>query len=270
MAEPQDRVDADLETWSRTWPDLDTSPAAVVDRLRRVARLADQELAATLERFGLTQAGFDLIAAIRRAGGADQALQSELLAELEYTSGTLSVRLGRLEEAGLVARRTDPNDRRGVIVALTAAGRELVDAVVPEQVEAYRRVLAPLDPAERRSLVVLLRSLLAGYESQVDAARAAALLGVTVVPPDRARQLRRSVGLPDRPGVLVDDVAPGSSAARAGLGRGDLIVAARTGAGRVTSVRAPADLARALSCAGRKLVLTIARRGEEQATTLHL
>jgi len=51
-------------------------------------------------------------------------------------------------------------------------------------------------------------------------------LGVGLVPGRAARHLRRSVGLPDRDGVLVQVVQDDSPAARAGLRRGDLITEA--------------------------------------------
>jgi len=58
-------------------------------------------------------------------------------------------------------------------------------------------------------------------------------LGVALTPPPVARRLRAAVGLPDRDGVLVRDVAENSPAAAAGLLRGDLIVSA--GGAHVTS-----------------------------------
>lgn len=51
-------------------------------------------------------------------------------------------------------------------------------------------------------------------------------LGVGLVPGRAARHLRRSVGLPDRDGVLVRAVEPDSPAANAGIRQGDLIVSA--------------------------------------------
>jgi S1-C subfamily serine protease len=51
-------------------------------------------------------------------------------------------------------------------------------------------------------------------------------LGVALVPPGAARRMRRAVGLDDRPGLLVADVADGSPAAAAGIRRGDLLVQA--------------------------------------------
>jgi S1-C subfamily serine protease len=53
-----------------------------------------------------------------------------------------------------------------------------------------------------------------------------ARLGVAIAPPRAARRLRRAVGLPERDGVLVRGVEEDSPAARAGIERGDLIVAA--------------------------------------------
>jgi len=51
-------------------------------------------------------------------------------------------------------------------------------------------------------------------------------LGVAIAPPRVARRLRRAVGLPERDGILIRAVERGSAADRAGLERGDLIVAA--------------------------------------------
>lgn len=56
--------------------------------------------------------------------------------------------------------------------------------------------------------------------------RQRARLGLAIAPPQAARRLRRSVGLPDRDGLLVRDVADGGPADRAGLRRGDLLVEA--------------------------------------------
>jgi serine protease Do len=85
-------------------------------------------------------------------------------------------------------------------------------------------------------------------------------LGVAVAPPRVAHRLRRAVGLPERDGVLVRAVEDGSPAARAGLQRGDLIVAA--GGREIDRVEA---LYEALDGAGDegRLELTIVRGTDE-------
>jgi len=90
-------------------------------------------------------------------------------------------------------------------------------------------------------------------------------LGVAVAPPRAARRLRRAVGLPERDGVLVRGVEDDSAAARAGVERGDLIVAA---AGReIDSVEA---LYEALDGAGVQgsLELTLVRGTDERTVNV--
>lgn len=59
-------------------------------------------------------------------------------------------------------------------------------------------------------------------------------LGIAVAPAETARRLRAAVGLEERDGLLVREVAPGGPAGRAGVRRGDLLVAA--GGAPITSV----------------------------------
>jgi serine protease Do len=99
-----------------------------------------------------------------------------------------------------------------------------------------------------------LRALAAG---EVTAPRR---LGIGLAPAHVARRLRASVGLPERDGVLVRLVEDGGPAARAGIGEGDLIVAAAGQA--VTTVD---DLHEALDAVavGDALALTVVRGADE-------
>jgi serine protease Do len=84
-------------------------------------------------------------------------------------------------------------------------------------------------------------------------------LGIAVAPPRVARRLRAAVGLPEREGVLVRAVEPGSPAERAGIERGDLVVAA--GGAPVEGVD---SLYAALESTGDTLALGIVRGTEER------
>ena len=92
-------------------------------------------------------------------------------------------------------------------------------------------------------------------------------LGVAIAPPRAARRMRRAVGLPERDGLLVREVVDGAPAARAGLERGDLIVAA--GGQQIGRVD---DLFRALEAAApdATIDLTVVRGVEERAVSVPL
>ena len=88
-------------------------------------------------------------------------------------------------------------------------------------------------------------------------------LGVALAPSHVARRLRRSVGLPDRDGVLVRGVEEGSPAAAAGVEAGDLIVSA---AGH--PIADADDLHDALVASARPFELGIVRGAEERTLTV--
>jgi serine protease Do len=92
-------------------------------------------------------------------------------------------------------------------------------------------------------------------------------LGVAIAPPRVARRLRRAVGLPERDGILIRAVERGSAADRAGLERGDLIVAA---AGRELDGIEPLYEALDAAQAGGRLELKIVRGADERTVSVTL
>ena len=90
-------------------------------------------------------------------------------------------------------------------------------------------------------------------------------LGIALAPPHVARKLRRSVGLPERDGLLVRGVETGAPAASAGIERGDLIVAAGG-----EPVKRLDDIHTALDAATDELELTLVRGTEERTVTVPL
>jgi DNA-binding MarR family transcriptional regulator len=77
------------------------------------------------------------------------------------SSGGMTNRLDRLERAALIERRPNPDDRRGVLVALTAKGIELMGRVVPAHLENERDALTALTRQEQKTLNTLLAKLIA-------------------------------------------------------------------------------------------------------------
>jgi len=257
----RDRVDQVLLEWDRECPDLDFTPVGVITRLGRARTYLDAELAATFARFGLTAADFVVIVTLRRAGQPYTMPQARLMNALGLTSGTVSVRLDRLERNEIVTRRPDPDSARSSLVQLTARGLRLFDEIVPVHLANEDRLLSALSPGERQILADLLRRLLAGFESA--STDVAAGLGLTLEPAHLARVRRQAVGLSDTPGLLVTDVAPASAADHAGIERGDLITAVDE-----TATTSSVGLATLLEDLEHRSTATVTLlRGNEQVTT---
>jgi DNA-binding MarR family transcriptional regulator len=161
---PEDHVDRILAEWRRERPDLNTAPMGLFGRLHRAAQLSDAALGTQLVRRDLQPGWFDLLAALRRAGRPYELNPTQLMRATMLSSGGTTKRLDRLAEAGLVERRPDPSDRRGVLVRLTPKGKAVIDKAVEAHVANEERLLRSLGPADRRALDGLLRRLLADLE----------------------------------------------------------------------------------------------------------
>jgi DNA-binding MarR family transcriptional regulator len=163
-----DHVDEIIEQWHRERPDLDVGALATLGRILRIGVLADASLARGIAPHGLQPGWFDLLAALRRAGEPFELNPTELMRATLLSSGGMTKRLDRLEEAGLVRRKPDPHDRRGTLVGLTRKGRSAIDAALAAHLGNEERVLSPLTSQERRTLDRLLRKLLMHLETEPD------------------------------------------------------------------------------------------------------
>jgi DNA-binding MarR family transcriptional regulator len=162
-----DHVDELIEQWRRERPDLDVAPLAVVGRLFRATALADAALGPPLAALGLQPGWSDILAALRRSGPPFELSPTELMRATLLSSGGTTKRLDRMAEAGLVERRPDPNDRRGILVRLTRKGTTLIDRAMPLHLVNQERLLEGLGQSDRRTLEALLRKLLNGLERPV-------------------------------------------------------------------------------------------------------
>jgi len=150
--------------WARERPDLDVSPQGVIGRLHRLAGHLTEQLLVVYRRFGLGEGEFDVLAALRRAGPPFERAPGELARFTMVTTGAMTKRLDRLERDGLVARRRSTADGRGRVVALTTAGRELIDRAFTEHMANEHRLLTELTDHEKATLEALLTGWLARFE----------------------------------------------------------------------------------------------------------
>jgi DNA-binding MarR family transcriptional regulator len=80
------------------------------------------------------------------------------------TTGAVTKRVDRLEQAGLVQRRRSDADGRGRVVRLTPAGRRLIDKAFSAHMANEERLLEPLTQAQQAQLESLLITWLADLE----------------------------------------------------------------------------------------------------------
>lgn len=160
-----DEVDDLVAAWRAERPDLDVQPLQVLSRISRLARHLDRARRSAFAAHGLESWEFDVLSALRRQGPPYQLSPGALLHATLVTSGTMTNRIDRLASAGLVRRRPDPQDKRGVLVMLTDAGRDRVDAALTDLLGNEETLLAGLNPGEREALASLLRMLLAPFDA---------------------------------------------------------------------------------------------------------
>ena len=162
MQNNRDEVDRLIAAWKRERPDLDLSPLSVLSRITRIARHLD---IARRDAFGdLENWGFDVLAALRRAGAPHQLSPGQLMQETMVTSGTMTNRLDRLEELHLITREQDPDDGRGSLVTLTKAGVCAVDSALEDLLENERKLLKALTLKDRDTLAELLSTLVTEFD----------------------------------------------------------------------------------------------------------
>lgn len=121
--------------------------------LSRLARAANSALAGALERIGLRAVHFAILHRLAEGGPSSQA---DLAGALRLQPSNLVRVLDELEDAELIARDRDPEDRRRQVVVISAAGAVILRKAeaAAERVEA--ELLSSLTPAEQAELGRLL------------------------------------------------------------------------------------------------------------------
>ena len=155
-----DAIDAILEVWARELPELDLDTEGIVERIQSLERYVDRAMRETLDDFELTHGEYKLAMHLRYGGPPYTGKPGKLAKHLGLSTGAMTNRLDNMEKRGLIRRLDDPDDRRGVIVELTDAGKELWDRAVVAQAEKESTIASALDEQERRQLNDLLRRLM--------------------------------------------------------------------------------------------------------------
>ena len=110
----------------------------------------------SLKKHKLSLAQFDLLAMLL---GLEDLNQQELAKKLAVTKGNMVGLVNRLSRRGFVKRVPSRKGRRANVIRLTATGRKLVKAALPDHLSLVRTMMSPLASQEQQELRLLLQRL---------------------------------------------------------------------------------------------------------------
>lgn len=153
-------------------PSLLALPSYLASQLSKFGR---RRLETVLAEHDLVLIHHGVLAALADFGPLSQ---QQLANSLDFNKSHLVARIDHLQSRGLVTRTQDPADRRRNRIALTPAGRELLELLRPVAQESQQGFLHALSSAEQETLISLLRRALDAN----DTARGAATDDATPAP----------------------------------------------------------------------------------------
>lgn len=147
------------EQWSRTLPELPNDATSLAIRLDLAKHAFDRSRDRALRPWQASGIrgieDFRVVSFLRHAGDAGVRLR-HLADYMRADGGTMSRRVARLDDAGLVERFDDPSDGRSQRVRLVQHHAEMVDDTYRALADGYDRFFAKLSPAEQQVLYELL------------------------------------------------------------------------------------------------------------------
>lgn len=164
-----DSVGEELDAWLAQMPDVDPAVEAARQRIGRLSRLFVRVVESAAAEESVSLGDLETLSVLRRNGGS--ATPGRIASELSLTSGTVSTRIRRLEQAGLAEPApADPDDGRVRRTRLTEAGLHVWQASTARRTAREATLFADLGPATLARLNATLGVLLEGFERELGAA----------------------------------------------------------------------------------------------------
>ena len=159
-------MDREAQAWLAELPGVDSELETIRMRLLRLGRQMDRMLEAIARRHGMTLGDWETLSVLRRSGRPYTASPRRLAEMLQVTSGTMSVRLERLQRAGLIEQAAATDDARTRPVRLTGAGQRRWSKATAERTALERRLLTRAVNGRAGLLNGLLRRLMVSFEAE--------------------------------------------------------------------------------------------------------
>ncbi|CAM4069688.1 MarR family winged helix-turn-helix transcriptional regulator [Deinococcus marmoris] len=152
------------QDWQRVRPELDAAPMLTGLLLDRLGNAFARHIEQTYSDEGINSSNWDLLLTLLRSA-PPQGLTHTELSELTAISGpSMTNRVTRLLDKGLVERVVSEKDRRSALVRLTPQGRELVERLLPQHIQREQQALSVLSDEELTILTGIAMKLVGHLE----------------------------------------------------------------------------------------------------------
>lgn len=125
-------------------------------KLMRATESINSRLNLHLAEANLTVSQFGTLEALLHLGPLNQ---RELGEKLLKSGGNITLVIDNLQKHGFVEKKTDPNDRRAVIITLTNKGRKFIEAFFPKHLAKIKEEFSVLSKKEKKQLASLCKKL---------------------------------------------------------------------------------------------------------------
>ena len=160
-----DSVQASVDSWRATFPEVNPEVFAVFARLLRAGRHVEAAIEHIAQLHGLVSGDVVVLGALRRSGAPYESTPTALKRLLWISLPGLKKRLDRLESLGFITRGENPLDGRGVVVRASVQGVALIDDMVAHSPERAWAVLRDMPTGELNQLSARLRAFLAPLDA---------------------------------------------------------------------------------------------------------
>lgn len=139
-------------------------PMETIGRIKRLEVILMRRLSANYKmKYQLSHWEFDVLATLRRAGTPYLLSPTVLFDSMMVSSGTMTNRLQHLEKKQLIERIDNPDDKRSLLVQLTAKGIILIDKAVASHVQLENNLMDDISKEE----LIIINLLLKKIENQL-------------------------------------------------------------------------------------------------------
>ncbi|QDK37068.1 MarR family winged helix-turn-helix transcriptional regulator [Bdellovibrio sp. NC01] len=152
------------EDWKNKRPDWDMQDAMLILAALRCAFELEKRTEELYAKFDLNSATFGVLVTLYRSSPKAGMTPSELVKHVLVSAGSVTNRIDRLEERGLVVREYSSEDRRAQYIRLTKEGTKLLEKIMPLHLENEEKMLSGISSADKKKLKELLFKVMENFE----------------------------------------------------------------------------------------------------------